>query len=81
MRAVEGEVTMRRFSIRSLMAFVVAVAVAALRNADDYWAGCMLLSTSLFIGVAALRAVYHADPGASAPVREASDGDASVVIC
>ena len=74
---------MRRFSIRSLMAFVVAaaVAVAALRNADDYWAGCMLLSTSLFIGVAALGAAYHADPGASAPVRGASDGDASVVIC
>src|SRR5262249_42272420 len=60
-QAVEGEVTMRRFSIRSLMAFVVvaAVAVAALRNADDYWAGGLLLGTSLFIGVATLGAIYH----------------------
>jgi hypothetical protein len=46
------------------MAFVVAaaVAVAALRNADDYWAGGMLLGTSLFIGAATVGAVYHTGP-------------------
>lgn len=55
---------MRRFSIRSLMAIVVAaaIAVAALRNADDYWAGGLLLGTSLFIGVATVGAVYHSGP-------------------
>ena len=52
---------MRRFSIRSLMAFVVvsAVAIAALRNADDFWAGGLLLATALLIGVATLGTVYH----------------------
>jgi hypothetical protein len=52
---------MTRVSIRGLMAFVVvaAVAVAALRNADDYWAGGMLLGTAALIGVASLGAVYH----------------------
>jgi hypothetical protein len=37
----------------------LAVAIAALRNADDHWAGGLLLATALLIGVAALGAVYH----------------------
>jgi hypothetical protein len=53
---------MRRFNIRELMGLVLglAVAIAALRNADDHWAGGLLLATALFIGVAALGAVYYA---------------------
>jgi hypothetical protein len=52
---------MRRFTILGLMGLVLglAVAIAALRNADDYWAGGLLLATDLIIGVAALGAVYH----------------------
>jgi hypothetical protein len=52
---------MRRFTILGLMGLVLglAVAIAALRNADDDWAGGMLLGTALLIGVAALGAVYH----------------------
>jgi hypothetical protein len=52
---------MRRFTILSLMGLVLilAVAIAALRNADDYWAGGSLLGTALLIGVTALGAVYH----------------------
>jgi hypothetical protein len=52
---------MRRFTILGLMVLVlgVAVAVAALRNADDYWAGGLLLVTALLIGVVTLGAVYH----------------------
>jgi hypothetical protein len=54
---------MRRFSIRNLMGFVLAIAVAfaALRNADDYWAGGLLSSTALFIGIATLGAILTAD--------------------
>jgi hypothetical protein len=54
---------MRRFTILGLMGLVlgVAVAVAALRNADDYWAGGMMLATGLLIGVATLGAAYHSD--------------------
>jgi hypothetical protein len=37
----------------------LAVAIAALRNADDYWAGGLMLATALLIGVAALSAVFH----------------------
>ena len=35
---------MRRFSVRSLMAFILvcAIGLAALRNANDMWAGAML---------------------------------------
>ncbi len=53
---------MRRFTILELMGLVLglAVAIAALRNADDHWAGGLLLATALLIGVAALGAVYHA---------------------
>jgi hypothetical protein len=52
---------MRRFTILGLMGLVlgVAIAVAALRNADDYWAGGLLLATALLIGVLTLGAVYH----------------------
>jgi hypothetical protein len=52
---------MRRFTILGLMGLVLglAVAIAALRNADDYWAGGLLLGTALLIGLAALGAVYH----------------------
>jgi hypothetical protein len=52
---------MRRYTILGLMGLVlsVAVAVAALRNADDYWAGGLLLATPLLIGVVALGAIYH----------------------
>ncbi len=52
---------MRRFTILGLMGLVLglAVAIAALRNADDYWAGGLLLATALLIGVAALGAVYN----------------------
>ena len=51
---------MRRISIRGLMAFVVvsAVAIAALRNADDYWASAMILATPLLLGVALIAAVW-----------------------
>jgi hypothetical protein len=46
-------------SIRSLMSFVVvsAVAVAALRNADDYWASGMILTTPMLFGVALIGAL------------------------
>ena len=49
---------MRRISIRVLMAFVVfaAVGLAALRNADEVWAGMMLLLAMIAIGVAILGA-------------------------
>jgi hypothetical protein len=52
---------MRRFTILGLMGLVLglAVGIAALRNADDYWAGGLLLATALLIGVAALGAVYQ----------------------
>ncbi len=52
---------MRRFTILGLMALILglAVAIAALRNADDYWAGGLMLATALLIGVATLGAAYH----------------------
>jgi len=54
---------MRRFSIRSLMAFVLAVALAitALRNANDVWAGGMLLATPLLLGVALIGGICGAE--------------------
>src|SRR5262249_4161682 len=50
---------MRRFSIRSLSAFVIvsAVGLAALRNANEWWAGAMLLGTPLLFGVALIAAL------------------------
>ena len=52
---------MRRFTILGLMGLVLglAVSIAALRNADDYWAGGLLLGTSVLIGVTTIGAVYH----------------------
>jgi len=50
---------MRRFSIRSLMAFIVvaAIGLAALRNANDLWAGTLLLLALAAIGIAMMGAV------------------------
>ena len=52
---------MRRFTILSLMGLVlgVAVAITALRNSDDNWAGGSILATALLIGVVTLGAAYH----------------------
>jgi hypothetical protein len=52
---------MRRFTILSLMWAVVgvAVAIAALRNADDYWAGGLILVVAILIGAVTLGAFYH----------------------
>jgi hypothetical protein len=49
---------MRRFSIRSLMAFVVvcAVGLAALRNANEQWARTMMLVALAAVGVAVVGA-------------------------
>jgi hypothetical protein len=50
---------MRRFSIRTLMAFVLvsAVGLAAIRNANERWAGVMMMLAMALFGVAALRAI------------------------
>lgn len=50
---------MRRLSIRTLMAFVLifAVGLAALRNANDLWAGVMLLFALAVVGVAVIGGV------------------------
>ena len=50
---------MRRFSIRSAMAFIVvsAIGLAALRNANELWAGMMLLIALAAVGVAVLGAL------------------------
>src|SRR5207248_9371795 len=55
-----GGAPMRRFTILGLMGLVLgmAVAIAALRNADDYWAGGLMLGTALLIGVVSLGAYY-----------------------
>jgi hypothetical protein len=52
---------MRRVTIVGLMGLVLglAVAIAALRNADDSCVGGLMLATAPLIGVAALGAVYH----------------------
>jgi hypothetical protein len=49
---------MKRFTILSLMGLVLtlALAIAALRNADDDWAGAMILATPLLLCVAAIGA-------------------------
>jgi hypothetical protein len=56
---------MRRFTILSLMGLVfgLAVAIAALRNADDTWAGGLLLGTALLIGVMTLGACFRSGRG------------------
>jgi hypothetical protein len=50
---------MRRISIRTLMAFVLvsAIGLAALRNANEIWAGTMLLLALAAVGVAVMGAV------------------------
>jgi hypothetical protein len=50
--------TMRRFSIRSLMAFIVvaAVGLAALGNANELWAGMLLLAALGAVGFAVMGA-------------------------
>ena len=50
---------MRRFSIRTLMAFVLvsAIGLAALRNASDLWAGMMLLLALAAVGIAVMGSV------------------------
>jgi hypothetical protein len=49
---------MRRFTILSLMGLVLvlALAIAALRNANDHWAGGLLLATPLLLCVALIGA-------------------------
>jgi hypothetical protein len=56
---------MRRFSIRSLMAFVLvsAVGLAALRNSSELWAGVMLIVVLAAVGVAVLGVVILRDRG------------------
>lgn len=50
---------MKRISIRALMGVVLAtaVAIAALRSADDYWAGGLFLITPLVLCVALIASV------------------------
>ncbi len=50
---------MRRFSIRSLTAFIVvaAIGLAALRNASDLWAGMLLLLALAAVAIAMMGAV------------------------
>jgi hypothetical protein len=52
---------MRRFTIRGLMGSVIvlALAFAALRNADDYWSGGILFVTLALMGTAVLAVVYE----------------------
>ena len=47
---------MRRFTIRILMAVIVftAIGLAALRNANDWWMGMMLLVALLSCGYLAM---------------------------
>ncbi len=51
---------MRRISIRALLIFIIVVAVglAALRNANDLLAGLMLLANLAAVGVAVLGAIF-----------------------
>jgi hypothetical protein len=54
-----GGTPMKRFTILSLMGLILAlaVAIAALRNADDYWAGWLILATPLLLGIALIGAL------------------------
>jgi hypothetical protein len=51
---------MRRFSIRNLMVFVLAIAVAfaALRGANEYWAGGLVLAVLFLLGYSILRSIH-----------------------
>jgi len=53
---------MKRFTIRTLMAFIVitAVGLAGLRNASTLWAGTLLLATLGLLLTSVLRAIYSA---------------------
>ncbi|MFO0958507.1 MAG: hypothetical protein U0800_13940 [Isosphaeraceae bacterium] len=55
---------MRRFSILGLMGLVLALAVAmaALRGANDAWAGGLVLGIALLIGLAGLGSIYAEGP-------------------
>ena len=71
---------MRRFTILGLMGLVLglAIAIAALRNADDHWAGGLLLATALLIGVAALApSIIPADGVPDGWASRSSAGDTS----
>ena len=52
---------MRRFSIRKLMGFVLAIAVAfaALRGANDHWAGGLVLGFLGLLGYAILASIHR----------------------
>ena len=52
---------MRRFTIRGLMGSVIvlALAFAALRNADDYWAGGVVFVTLALMATAVLAIFYE----------------------
>ena len=52
---------MRHFNIRGLMSVILglAVAFAALRNADYYWSGGLLIVTLVLMGTAILAVVYE----------------------
>jgi hypothetical protein len=54
---------MKRFTIGAMMAFVLVfgLALAALRNASDAWAGVLLCLTLLLLGAAILGAIYRRD--------------------
>jgi hypothetical protein len=51
---------MRQFSISNMMGFVVtcALGLAAVRNANDFWAGLMPLLVAFFLGLAALNVIH-----------------------
>src|SRR5262249_15458768 len=53
------EATMRRFSIRSLTAFIIvaAIGLAALRDANDLWAGILLMLALAAVAIATMGAV------------------------
>jgi hypothetical protein len=55
------ETAMRRFSIRTLMGFVLAIAVAfaALRGANEYWAGGLVLAVLGLLGYAILASIHR----------------------
>jgi hypothetical protein len=57
---VRKEAAMRRFSISSIMGLIliIAVGVAALRNADEIWAGIILM-VALGMGGVAILGVLH----------------------
>ena len=56
----EGRFAMRGVSIRTLMAFVLlsAIICAVLRNANEFWAGAMLLVALDMVGIAIFGAIF-----------------------